>query len=456
MAAFLILLFLIFIGLAGYLAQLNPEKVVFFVTRDMSFQMSVTSLILFSTAFGGGLVILFAGVHEIKYFILNWKYARQKRKEAQIETYYTEAVNAFLAKRYRDATTLFQKILSLNANHINSFLRLGKIYRIQGNHNEAIKLHRKARSLDEQNIEVLLALSYDLEETQRFEEATQYLKEILHLDGTNLTALMRLRDIYIRLQRWEEAHPVQEKVIRLPQPKEVAEKEAVALLGIKYEAGMCCLHANQLEGARRYFKGAIKLDKGFLPAYIGLSDIHVKGGRPYLGARLLEKAYEMTRHIILLHRLEDLYLEMGEPEKVLHVYRKALEKDPNDIVLKFYLGKLYYRLEMVDDAYDLLSEIEPQIEYFPDLHKILGNLYLRKGELSLAVDALKKSLKLKKHVLVSYYCSACDYHTIAWSGRCGRCGQWNSYQAKPILVDKAPKKALTETPYSIPYPREII
>lgn len=454
--AFLTLIFLTFIGLAGYLAQLNPEKVVFFVTRETSFEMSVTALILFSTAFGGGLVILFSGVHEIKHFILNWKYARQKRKETQIETYYTEAVNAFLAKRYRDATTLFQKVLSLNANHINSFLRLGKIYRIQGNHNEAIKLHRKARSLDEQNIEVLLALSYDLEQTQRFEEAIQYLKEILHLDGTNLTALMRLRDIYIRLQHWEEAHPVQEKIIKLPQPKEIAEKEGIAFLGIKYEAGMQSLHSNHPEGARRYFKGAIKLDKGFLPAYVGLSDIHIKGGRSDLAARLLEKAYEMTQHLILLHRLEDLYIEMGEPEKILHIYRNALEKDQDDIVLKFYLGKLYYRLEMIDDACDLLSEIEPQIEYFPDLHKILGNLYLRKGELALAVDALKKSLKLKKHVLVSYYCSACDYHTIAWSGRCGRCGQWNSYQARPIMVDKAPKKALTNAPYSIPYPREII
>jgi lipopolysaccharide biosynthesis regulator YciM len=103
-----------------------------------------------------------------------------------------------------------------------------------------------------------------------------------------------------------------------------------------------------------------------------------------------------------------------------------------------------------------LAEVETHVEHFPDLHKILGNLYLRRGEMGMAVEALKKSLNLKKRVLVPYYCPECDYHTIEWTGRCTRCGLWNSYLATPILVDKAHKKALTETPYSTPHPREII
>lgn len=453
---FLALLFLLFMGLAGYLAQLNPAKVTFFVTQDTAFEMSVTALILFSTAFGGILVILSAGVRETKNLFLNWKYARLQKKEAQIETYYTEAVNAFLAKRYRDATLLFQKILVLNPNHVSALLRLGKIYRIEGNFNEAIRLHRRARSLDEQNIEVLLSLSRDLEEAQRFEEAIQYLKEIFHLDEGNLTALTRLRDLYVRLQQWEEAHPLQEKIIKLPLPEEVRQHERVIFLGIKYEIGRHFLQRDQGGIARRYFKGAIKLDKGFLPAYIGLGETHIKEGRMELAAALLQKAYEMTGHLILLHRLEDLYLDMGEPERILQAYRNAIDKDRHNSVLKFYLGKLYYRLEMIDDAFEVLAEVDTHVEYFPDLHKILGNLYLRRGELSMAVEAFKKSLKLKKRVLVPYYCPDCDNHTIEWTGRCTRCGRWNSYIATPILVDKVHKKALAETPYSTPHPREII
>ncbi|HLG23176.1 MAG TPA: tetratricopeptide repeat protein [Candidatus Manganitrophaceae bacterium] len=453
---FLIVFFIAFIVLIGYLAQLNSGKVVFFVTRDTSFEMTVTALILFSSAVGALLVIVSAGVRETKNLFLSWKYARVQKKEAQVESYYTEAVNSFLAKRFRDATLLFQKALALNPNHVSALLRLGKIYRIEKNFNEAIRLHRKARSLDEQNIEALFALSRDLEEAQRFEEAIQHLKEILRVDETHLTALIRLRDLYIRLTQWEEAHPIQERIMKLPLSQEALRAELVIFLGTKYELGRNFLQRNQPEIARRYFKGGIKLDKSFLPAYIGLAEIHIKEGRMESAGALLEKGYEITRHLILLHRLEDLYLEMGEPERILQIYRNALDKDRHNTVLKFYLGKLYYRLEMIDDAFEALAEIDTHVEYFPDLHKILGNLYLRRGEPILAVEALKKSIKLKKRVVVPYYCANCDYHTIEWSGRCGRCGLWNSYQANPIMVDKGHKKALAETPYSTPHPREII
>lgn len=453
---FLILIFIVFVGAIGYLAHLNPGKIVFFITRDTSFETPLTALILFSTAFGGVLVILSVGVRETKNLFLNWKYSRLQKKEAQIETYYTEAVNSFLGKRYRDATLLFQKVLSLNPNHVSALLRLGKVHRVEKNFNEAIKLHRKARSLDDQNIETLFALALDLEEAQRFEEGMQYLKEVIHLDETNLTALTRLRELYIRLAQWEEAHAIQEKMMKLPLSTETRPEELARFLGLKYEVGMALFGRNRPDVARRYFKGAIKLDKSFLPAYIGIVEIHIKEGKLELAGALLEKAYQITGNLILLHRLEDLCLEMGEPERILQIYRKALDRESHNTVLRFYLGKLYYRLEMIDDAFETLAELDTHIEYFPDLHKILGNLYLRRGEIALAIDAFKKGLSLKKRVLVPYYCPSCDNHTVEWAGRCSRCGRWNSYQAEPIFVDKGHKKALVETPYLTHHPKEII
>ncbi len=456
MAPLLILFCLIFIGFAGYIAQLNPGRVTLFLTSGAPYEVSVTSLVLFSSALGGGLVILFSGFYEMKGFVLNWKHTRQKKKQAQIDAYYAEAMNASLAKRYREAIVLFQKIIDLNASHLPTFLKLGKIYRIEGNYVEAIRLHRKARILDERNVEVLLALVSDFEEAKRHEEAIQMLKEILHLDGANLTALMRLRDIKARMSEWEEAHEIQEKVMKLSLPENVRHQELACFLGMKYEAGMNLLKSNHLDGARRYFSEAIKFDKEFLPAYMGLADIHTQEGRHDLAVRLLIKAYETTSNLILLHRIEDLCLEMGEPEKILHLYRENILKNSDHVALKFYLGKLYFRLEMVDDAYETLCEIEPQIEYFPDLYKILANLYVRRGDLAMAVDAFKKSLKLKKHVLVSYYCSKCDYHTVEWAGKCDRCAQWNSYQANPIMVERTPQKSPPETLYSTSYPRDVI
>lgn len=447
---FFVFLFFTLIAVLGFLAQMNTDRVSFFVTRQTSFEMPVMALVLFSSAIGGIVVMLAIGVRETKSLFTGWKYARLQKKEVRINAYYTDAVNALLARRHSDAIGFFQKILALNPNHINTLLRLGKIHRIDKNFSEAIRLHQRAHQMDAANIEVLLALSRDMEETQRFEDAIHHLKRVLHLDETHATALSHLREIYVRFSRWEEAHAVQEKIMKLPSTPgtmDVQKKESDTLLGIQYEMGVRLAEAGQQDRARHYFKDAIKRDKMFLPAHIGLAELHIREGKLTLAARLLEKGYEMTGQVLLLHRLEDLYLEMGEPERILRAYQNAVSRAPQDRVLRFYLGKLYYRLEMIDDAYDLLSEIEPQVEYFPDLHKVLGNLHLRRGELNEAVLAFKRGLKLKKRVLVPYFCADCDHHTTEWSGRCGRCGRWNSYRADPILVDKAPKEVNALPPY---------
>ncbi len=444
---FFVFLFFAFIAILGFLAQINGDRVSFFVTSQTSFEMPVMALVLFSSAVGGIVVLLVIGVHETKNLFTGWKEARLHKRESKIGAYYADGVNALMAQRHPDAIRIFRKILGLDPQHMNTLLRLGKIYRIEKNFSEAIRLHQTAHRLDEHNIEVLLALSSDLEAAQRSEEAIHTLKRVLRLDEAHAKALSHLLGIYLRLERWDEALSIQEKIMKWPHPEAAQKMEQGILLGIQYEIGMRLAEAGQRDRARHYFKNAIKRDKLFLPAHMGLAELHIREGHSMLAARLLERGYRMTRQIILLHRLEDLYLEMGKPEDILRAYQSAVDEAPEDRVLQFYMGKLYYRLEMIDDAYALLSELEPQVEYFPDLHKVMGNLHLRRGALDEAIKAFKKSLKLKKRVLVPYFCADCDYHTTEWSGRCGRCGTWNSYSADPILTDKVSKAAPLLPPY---------
>jgi len=431
---FLILVFFIFLGWVGYLAQINPGRIAFFITREKAFDLSITTLVLFSTAIGGGLVLLATGAREAKGFVSRWKEGRLHKKETRVAALYTDAVNASLSLRYRDATALFQKVLAIHPHHVSALLRLGKIHRAEKNYGEAIRLHKLARNVEEQNVEVLFALARDMEESERYEEAMVYLKNVIERDEGNLPAHARLRDLYVRLKRWEDAHAVQERIMKLALPKDCHAAEQTRLLGIKYEIGMTCM--DQPDRAQRYFKEAVKADKMFLPPYVGLAELHLHQGKTELAARLLERGYAITRRITLLHRLEDLSIRVGTPERILTLYRRALARSPDDLILKFYFGKLCYRLEMIDEAYEVLSEVEFAVASFPDLHKILGNIHLRRGEMHEAVEAFKKSLKLKKHIRVPYYCAACDHHATVWSGQCARCGRWDSYHADPIFSVK--------------------
>jgi lipopolysaccharide biosynthesis regulator YciM len=88
---------------------------------------------------------------------------------------------------------------------------------------------------------------------------------------------------------------------------------------------------------------------------------------------------------------------------------------------------------MVDEAFDILSTVEGPQDQLVDYHKIMANLFLRKQHMEQAVVELKKALHFKKRVVVPYACTACQQETTEWSGRCRRCGNWNTFVALPWL-----------------------
>ncbi|MEW6542652.1 MAG: tetratricopeptide repeat protein [Nitrospirota bacterium] len=438
----------------GYFQELNPGTVTIKLSPTDALELSPVSLVLLSMAVGALFVMLLVGVRETKTMILNWRNSRLRRREERVETLHREAMHAFLSKRTSEAIGLFEKALALDPNHTDSLLWLGNIYHAERNYVEAIRLHRKARSIEERSVEVLLALARDLEGAKRFEEALQTLEEVLRVDPGHLTALMRKRDLYIRLELWSDALGIQQRLLKANLSEQDHRTEASLLAGITYEVGRQQLERGHSDKARHFFRAAIKRDKRFLPAYIGLGEILIREGKTKNAAEILEKVYAKTGNVILLHRLEELYLDMGEPGEIIRVYQEAVQRDPQNPVLKFYLGKLYYRLEMVDEAFDLLSMLEGPQDQMSDYHKIMANLYLRKQQMEYAVDELKKALGFKKRVVVPYLCTHCQRESAEWSGRCRRCGQWNTYVALPWVAPSGADLHREEGPHgarSIPY-----
>lgn len=433
MLRLLFTLFLIIVAsvLYSYFRDLNPGSVNIRLSPTATFELTPVSLMVLSMAIGALIVILFVGIRETRHLILTWRSARLRRREEKVETLHREGVHAFVSKRTAEAIGLFQKALVLDPNHVDSLLWLGNIYRAEQNYSEAIRFHRKARGIEESNIDVLLALAKDLEGAKRFEEALQALRDVLRFDQANLTALISQRELYIRLEQWSEALEIQHRMMKANLQETDQRTEASMLVGITYEVGRQLLERGHPEKARRYFRGAIKRDKNFLPAYIGLGEILVREGKTKNAGEILQKVYAKTGNIIILHRLEELYLEMGEPSEIIRIYQGACQRHPHNSALKFYLGKLYYRLEMVDEAFDLLSTLEAPQDQLSDFHKIMANLYLRKQHMEEAVEELKKALGFRKRVVVPYVCTQCRDESVEWSGRCRRCGSWNTYVAIP-------------------------
>src|SRR5438552_3206002 len=417
-------IFLVSIGifLYSYARELNPGTVAVRTSPSIQFELSPVTLVIFSMAVGAVLVALAVGMRQTAHVIGNWRSTRLLRRKEKIDALHREGTHAIMSKRTVEAIGLFERALAMDPNRVDSLLWLGNIYRVESNFAEAIRLHQRANRVDERNIEILLELANDLEGAKRYEDALQALHKMLRIEPDNLTALIRKRDLLIRLEKWSEALEIQHRLLKANLPEPERRAEANLLTGITYEVGRQLLERGHPEKARRYFRGAIKRDRTFLPAYIGLGEILIREGKTKNAAEILEKVYRKTGNVIILHRLEELYLDSAEPGEIIRVYQEAVQRDPQNPVLQFYLGKLYYRLEMIDEAFDLLSTLEGPQDQMADYHKIMANLYLRKQLMEQAVEELKKALGFKKRVVVPYLCTNCRDESREWSGRCRRCG----------------------------------
>jgi len=416
-----------------YFDRLNPEAVTINLSSNYSYTISMVGFFLASFALGSVIVILFTLLRDAKNIFLDWRNRQRQKVEARVQETFSKGLYAYLSGKYDQAISFFRDIMKVEPNHFYTLLRIGDAYQQERNYSEAIKFHKRAKKVDEKSLEAQFALANDYVLSASYDEAVSVIQEVIKKDSSNIEALVRLRDIYIKTGKWDGAHELQGRVVK--HRKESIE-DLRLLMGLRYEFARVLFNRGDRGKSKKLLKGIIRADKDFIPAYVTLGDIFVEEGDGGEAADLWEKGYYMNYSEILLHKLEDFYLQLGEPEKIIWIYKKAISLNPQNPALKFYLGKLYYRLEMLDEAFDILAELEGTESSMPELYKLLGTIYERKEELGKAVAEFKKALGLRKRVVVPYFCPFCDCHTYEWSGRCPRCGAWNSFTVSPVHLKK--------------------
>lgn len=424
------LLLIALVILVMLLGELNQGMITIRYLPTKSIEVAASTFFLISMSIGAGIVFFLYLLRDVKRFLRGLRVQREQKKRLKIQELYTKGLNSMLAKRNADATRFFQKVLTIDPNHVDTLLRMGISQLREKNLQEAILLQQKALTLEPENQEVMFSLAAAYEEAKRYDDALMMYKKVLSKDASNLTALIRMRDLYQRLNQWEQLYEVQGRLLANPLLPAEQEVEHRKLVGFKYEFGRSLLEAGDFDRARKLFRGVIKLDRDFIPAYLGLGEVYLEEDKVKEAAALWEKAYKMTSSSLLLHRLEDLYLKQGEPGKAIESYTQAVNWKPQDNTLKFHLGKLYYRLEMVDEAFSTLASVDWGDKDYPAVHKLLGNIYLRRGSLGLAASEFKKALGFKKQIVIPYVCSNCDVRVDDWTGRCPNCGKWNTFGVK--------------------------
>lgn len=422
-----IFFFLVILLVIGFFGMENKDVVLIKVPFGSTYEVLKFVLVLLSTVVGAAVVLGLVFIRDTKRVIDTMQLQKRQKKEAKTQENYAKALNSILGNRDEDAKEALKDILKEDPEHIDALLRLGDIAFRNEEYAAALGFYRNARDISPRNLQALLSMEAVLEKSGHGDRALKILEEILDIDGNNLTALYKKQAILEKKEKWDDLLSLQKTAIKLAQNDKERQRQEKKQLGYIYEYGRASLENSELEKAEKAFTTLLKMDTAFLPAYLGLAEVMVTKGEPEEAINFLEKSYERLSSPIVLARLEDLLISVGEPGRLLRFYRTALSRSTVDNSLKFMLGKLYSRLEMVDDAIETLESIDTNVYSNPEIFTIKGELFRKRNQVGRAMEAFRTAAELKHHASAPYRCDTCGLASADWSGRCSSCGAWNTF-----------------------------
>ncbi len=416
-------LFVLYLILLFYLGYMNHQQIELVLYPGKAKTMPLWMFALLSTLTGALLVLVLYIVRDTKKFISSLKAQKQQKKTERLQEQFSRALTAVNIGRAEEAKQLLESLLKEVPDHRQATIRLAEVYELEGNTDRAEALLSEAHTRDPEDAELALFLARVRLQQHRAKEALEAIEDVLKKQPLNISGLLLKREVLEQNGMWQELIELQKQILVIKKGPE----ERLRYLGYLHEYGMERFKNSDLAGAKEVFQEILKEEKDqvFAATHLALSEVMLSEGKVPEVIDYLEGVFKRTGSLIILARLEELLLERSSPSRLLEIYREALERWPDNEVLRFFLGKLYYRLEMLEDAMAILSEIDE--ERVPHVRKIKGMIYLRRGQADEAAAEFRKALDIKNTLRVPYRCSACGTQRRDYPARCPVCGTWNSY-----------------------------
>jgi len=386
------------------------------------------TLILFLVA--GVMIASLAGLtREASKLMDGWRLRKASRTTEEIEEEFARGLAAVLEGRDDEALRHFRAVLERDSRHFNTLLKLGEVLRGQERFDEAIEFHRKAHHLKDDDARPLYALVEDYEAKGDLERARTVLGRIIALKRDSLSAWRKLRWLHMKERNWTRAlaaHQRAEKRSRSRDPRDTSDERYG--LGIRFEIAGEQLAAGKPKDAAAALRKLIKDEPQFIPAHVRLGEALRAQGLLSEAVESWFHGFESTGSPIFLTVLEEHYLDQEQPLAAIEALKRCVARARKDTLPRFYLGKLFFRLEMLDDALAILQALDGRASYAPTLHYLLGRIHERRRNWRDASIEYRKVIKEMELVQLEYRCRACRDTRADWAPRCGNCGEWNTIE----------------------------
>lgn len=396
------------------------------VTLWQGLQISVGLLVLVVFLAGFVLNVLYSGIMEVRSMVRNANASAATRAGRRLSARMQDARELSAHGLYRDAKEILANILRERPDYLPAGLLLAEVLGKLGETELALK---QLEALNRAQPE-LVELRYLMAEAQvNLRNRDAAISLLMQVAGEHpkqaLRALRRLRALCVEAGRWEEALDMQKR-LSSRFASELNQAERAMSAALSYQVGMLRVEADQFREASQIFQQIVKDDPSFVAAYLSLGRCMALQDQEAQGVEIWLEGFRATGEGALLQELEDFFIQSGKPEEGLAVLQRVAATSEHGTTAKFFLGKFYYRLEILDEALELFQEVRSQVVYSPILFFYMAKIHARRGRLEQALNEYRQLLRNLGVLKLRFECQACGHKTQDYQERCESCGGWNS------------------------------
>ena len=370
-----------------------------------------------------------------------WRMLQGRRAGRAVDDLYNRGMEAILEGRDEKALEYFQSILSREPENHPALLRAGAVMRSLKRHAEAVELHKRAHRLHDTDLEPLYELVKDYEAMEQVGKSKVVLNRIIQLRPRRaLSAYRKLRKYAIAESEWARAWELQglieEQMEKTPYKREAEHRFSI---GLRYEMACAAAREHKEKDALNALRKLTRSDVGFIPAHLKLGETLKLQGHADQAVQVWESGFEQTGSPVFLTMIEEHYLSEEDPEGAIRAAQTAVTRARKDFMPRFFLAKLYLRLEMIDEAHREFRALAARATASPTMHAFLGSVLERRGEHREAAAHYRQVITGLDYLKLQYRCQICEERFASWRDRCGVCGEWNQialdFGEDPTLED---------------------
>ena len=354
----------------------------------------------------------------------------RRRKHKTSFPPFTQALTLMISGDNREALKILRDLIKNDTENIEAYILYGDILRKEGFYQRAAKIHKELTVRESIKSDIMAgirrSLLQDYLDGKMYKQALDCADHLLQKSGGDLWTLERQLSALEALGDWKRAAETTRKIQTITNK---ADMEVLSLY--KAMEGMTILEKDGKEhDARLRFREAAKIDEKFAMPYLELAESYLREKKTEDALKAWKQLFDRNpQHAYLaFDRLESTLFELNRFAELEKIYRRIIERDPDNSRAVTALSRFLDRKGKTEEAIKICQEgleLQPESLWLRrNLFRYLSMEKRYKEASDVGLEVIQMVTKEKQE----YKCGSCGYVTEKPLWKCPDCGKWRTFK----------------------------